>query len=193
MRRLLGRISDRELAERFGLTTGSVRAERLRRGIPAVTGDRRKIHRNRALARLLHRPTPELLAAGISKSTVGKLRKELGVAPPKARSAWNPLALAALGKKPDAQIAAELGLKASTVAAKRQKLGIHRSRKWTAAEEALLGTAPDAVIAQRLNRTRAAVQYHRLLAKQRRMKLAGRGQGQPGKKPPAASSRRRAK
>jgi transcriptional regulator with XRE-family HTH domain len=164
MVRQLGKVSDAKLAERFGLDKRRVSLERHRRGIPAVNGDLRKVRRSRALAKLLRRPTEEVCAvAGIHWRTVFKLREELGVAGPQRQSVWTPRVLAALGKKPDAQIAAELGLTEVYVARKRQERGLklRQLRWWTAAEEALLGTAPDAVIARRLKRTVESVAKRR--------------------------------
>jgi hypothetical protein len=165
MVRLLGKMSDREVAERLGLKERRVRFERFVRGIPAFNRVG-KIRRTPALVKLLRLRTSEVCAiTGICNSTVSKLRKEFGVPAPPPRSAWTPRALAALGKKPDALIAAELGLKEITVARKRQELGLQRLRSWTAAEEALVGTAPDAVIARRLHRSIEAVAKRRRLLK----------------------------
>jgi len=65
----------------------------------------------------------------------------------------------------DEDLAKRLGISTSKVKAKRQDEKIvsvvPAHRKWTAAEERLLGTLPDEVLAARLKRTRLAVLIHR--------------------------------
>ncbi len=71
--------------------------------------------------------------------------------------------LSRLGKVPDAEIAAELGIRPSTVAEKRGQRGIPPPlmRFWTPEEDALAGTLPDGEIAKKVGRSRNAVAHRR--------------------------------
>ena len=63
--------------------------------------------------------------------------------------------LARLGEVPDRVIAQELGASVKRVRSARRALGIEQysnNRPWTEAEQALLGTAPDRVIAEHIER-----------------------------------------
>lgn len=163
MLRWLGRVPDPEVAERFGIGVNAVILERKRRGIAPWKDDWR-IVRDRSIVPVLRLSTEEASRRlGIGRETVHQLRKHFGVPPPSRKRPWPPQVMARLGREPDEVIARELGVKVSTVARKRQQLGrLQRpTRRWTAAEEALLGTASDAEIARRIGRTVRAVEHRR--------------------------------
>jgi hypothetical protein len=160
--RLLGQVSDAEVGRRCGLATQTVRKVRLRHGIAAYRGRGFRIARTAELARLLRRPTKEVCrVAGIGKSTVGQLRKELGVPAPARPSAWTPRALARLGKVADAELARELGLRVETVAGKRRQRGLRQRWPWTPEELRQVGTEDDRAVARRLGRSVTAVKRRR--------------------------------
>ena len=67
-----------------------------------------------------------------------------------------------LGKATDAQVARRLGRSATSVKARRLRLGIAASRhRWTPGQDVLLGKYPDKTLARRLGCTVKAVQARR--------------------------------
>jgi hypothetical protein len=78
-----------------------------------------------------------------------------------------------LGRFTDAEVARKIGCPQYTVCKKRVKLGIparrpflSRYRKWTSAEDKLLGTMFDSEVSRRVNRSRPAI-----LARRKRQKI----------------------
>lgn len=159
---LLGREADAAIAARFGMHEETVRRRRLKLKIPPSRPEHRKIRRNRALRRLLDRPTAEITEVSSSAAVV--LRQELGVSPPPRRSRWTPSALRRLGRDDDEDIARDLGLSMHTVRQKRCSLGRRKrvTRAWTEEERALLAAiTDDEEAARRLGRTVRAIRHHR--------------------------------
>jgi hypothetical protein len=84
---------------------------------------------------------------------------------------WTPADDKLLSERPDAQIAALLGISKLAVKHRHHRLGIFlpgrkelpRPRPWQPGEDALLGTASDAQVAQRLERSTASVGRRRRL------------------------------
>jgi hypothetical protein len=131
--RLLGTVTDRELARRLGRTVLAVQARRVIRRIPSVL--------------------------------------------PTARH-WTPREDALLGTKTDAEVGRLLGRGATGVRRRRMLLHIRLNqwrvgnavaRKWTAAEEHLLGRLPDHDVAEQLGRS-----YHSVVARRRSLRRPAR-------------------
>lgn len=72
---------------------------------------------------------------------------------------WTQKELRLIGRRSDQELVQKFGRSLQAIVTKRSLLGIPRfigkgeSRPWTGEDEALLGTAPDNFIAQRLKRT----------------------------------------
>jgi hypothetical protein len=159
---LLGREADHVIAARFGMHDDTVRLRRLKLKIPPCHPEHRTLRRNRALRRVLERPTAEI--SEISSSAVVELRGELGVPSPPRRSRWTPSALRRLGRDEDEAIARDLGLSVHTVRLKRCSLGMVKrvARPWTEEDRALLAAiTDDAEAARRLGRTPKAIHHQR--------------------------------
>src|SRR5207245_7275324 len=109
------------------------------------------------------------LAAQLKRSvTAIQVRRALrGKAKPDPKyGPWTQEEDALLGSASDPQIAARIGRRAATVAARRKKLGIPHApvtpnNAWSASEDALLGTAKDAEVAHRLERPIGGVRGRR--------------------------------
>lgn len=142
MRKLLGRLSDAQVARRLEIGVKTVTRERRRLGIPPAGKVPRKVLLTPALRRLLARPTVEVVArTGLAPSAVFNLRRKLGVPAPPRRTRWTPEVIARLGRVPDAELAAELGLSVDTVKHRRSRLGIYKDgseRSWTPQEDSLV-------------------------------------------------------
>lgn len=97
---------------------------------------------------------------------MSRLRKTLGVT---KNSPWTPEVLAKLGRVPDNEIAALIGLARTTVARKRRALGrrIETRRLWTAAEDAVVRSTTIKDGAARTGRTEEAVMHRRRWLKRR--------------------------
>ncbi len=112
----------------------------------------------------------------IRRSAIRKRRVELGF----QRSGgsepeWTTEHDAMLGNMPDTEISAQTGIKAYWIRKRRSALGIETYQvpdtieamerrsphRWTARQEALLGTQPDPVIAEQLDLTPSNVTFHR--------------------------------
>ena len=111
---------------------------------------------------------------GIGRRFVWSKRRELGIparTEKEIEARWTPERLAQLGKVPDRQLAAEMGLTPAAVATFRERRGIARRRSkpgtrptrqpWTPERVRRLGTVPDETIAKEMGLTRAAVAAHR--------------------------------
>lgn len=164
MLRQLGKVADVAFAKKFGITENTVFLKRRELGVPPFRPRRAKVVRSRALRPLLALRLPEAVSkTGLGHSTIATLRSELGVpVPPRSRAA-TPWALSRLGKVPDERLAAELGLRPSTVRSKRRRMGIlkRRVRRWTAAEDRVVRALPAREAAAKLGRTHKAVLHRR--------------------------------
>lgn len=164
LQELLGKIPDTVLAKRYGVGEDTIYRQRRRLGVPPARPRPAKVIRSRALRPLLSlTPREAAQETGVGKSTLSRLRGELKVPVPPRRSAWSPRALARLGKVPDEVLAAELGLKRSTVQVKRLEMGIRKRtvHRWTKEEDRLVRRLSADQAAQRLGRTRKAVVHRR--------------------------------
>ena len=138
--KLLGALTDAQLARRFHRTESAVATRRRKRGIP--------------------KPDPV--------RSVGHRRAALGLPKPDSRfRTWTPEDEALLGTDLDKNIARKLNCDLSVVQLRRTRLGIRPFGRhfWSPPEISQLGTAPDEVIAQRLGRTVASVRVQRLRLK----------------------------
>jgi hypothetical protein len=131
----------------------------------------RRFRWTRALVRLLGtKPDRELAAhVGLSYTAVVLERRRRGIRPfvkRRPRIVWTESMLALLGTDTDRNVAAELRISEACVQSKRRLLGIpsFTGREygrpgfvWTKRALALLGTAPDRVVAQRLGLTGTSV------------------------------------
>lgn len=160
----LGQIPDAKLAELAGVSAVTIVAERQRRGIEAFRLRRADIEWTpEMIAQLGTAGDREVAQAlGISQTCVRRKRARLGIRPfhilprgPSRRFPWTAEDLALLGKLTDKEVAVRLGVTVTTVARRRQELGIPPSRpwangiQWTEEMVELLGTATDAEVAMR--------------------------------------------
>jgi hypothetical protein len=159
--RLLGKLPDREIAERAGVHPGTVANERRRRKIPAYSPHRPVEWTQERIALLGTASDRDVAAAlGIGHRSVFHKRRVLGIPPFKepvreemASFHWTPQALALLGKASDRAVARRLGISATTVFHKRLALGIPSYKPppkritWTAEMLGRLGRVPDVEIA----------------------------------------------
>lgn len=158
---LLGTMSDKETAEKLGLSITTIRTRRVVLGIPI-----------KQAPRIVHNKfnwTPEIEAQlgtmgdrqlaehlGVSRTHVTNRRKVLGIAPKdeavtsSLKFEWTPEMDALLGSTLDKVIAKQLGLSTTSVSKRRNILNIapyvHPTR-WSQDQDALLGTAPDTELA----------------------------------------------
>lgn len=172
-KRLLGTQSDLHLAKRWGISPGRIRRQRMALEIAAADGCRR-IDWTQVDPLLATHGSYEIEElTGVPEPSIRRRRRTLGIPSPKdprqPPRRWLRRDLRLLGKVPDQQIAQRLGCTGSTVAAKRQELGIPRYQPphhgWDNRAISLLGTAPDARIAQILGKRLAAVTKERLRRK----------------------------
>jgi DNA-binding CsgD family transcriptional regulator len=162
--KLLGEIPDAELAVKAGVSVSTVTTERQRRGIEAFKLHRRPIEwTSEMISRLGSTGDSEVARdLGISKGSVRRKRQGLGIQPfdlipcrVHQGVAWTAEQLALLGRLPDKAVAARIGVTVTTVARKRQELGISplwqpaRSIEWSDEMVLSLGRATDAEVARR--------------------------------------------
>jgi len=164
---LLGAMSDRQLAARLGVSRAAVALQRRRRQIPTFRPrppDR--VWSEEMLALLGQVPDPQAARRfRIPLAAVKKKRQRLGIPGPVDRGE----VLAAAGWRellalPSTEVRRRTGISWQTIRRLREQLGITppaASRRWQAAEIALLGTAPDAEVARQLGRSVAAVESRR--------------------------------
>jgi hypothetical protein len=165
MRAWLGRESDVKVARRLGVTPKAARRERLRLGIPSARPAPRKVIPSPALRPLLAGSgATAMKALGVGHDTLILLRRQLGVEV-RHRAEWTRRVLAKLGRVPDDQVAAELGIASSAVARKRSGMGIRKLREggWTPREDALVRKLPRAEAAARTGKSLSAVGKRRRL------------------------------
>lgn len=172
---LLGRISDRQVAKRAGVSLTCVVRARLRAGIPPAHPRRPPVKWTPEMLSVLGTDIDREVAAmlGVSKQTVRRKRTILGIpAYDRARShqpasQWPRRAVALLGTDTDARVARRLGVSPWAVCYQRQKRGIPafippaRPIRWTSRMVRLLGKVPDVTIATQLGVTIGAVAHRR--------------------------------
>jgi len=131
--RLLGTMTDAELAERAGVHPSTVAAERRRRGLTACHPRRPAVAWTEEMLARLGCASDASIAAELELEvgSVRRKRVQLGIpafAPATRESAfrWTPEALALLGTASDRDIARRLGVAHATVGAKRRELGVPR-------------------------------------------------------------------
>lgn len=178
--RLLGTVTDRELAKRAGLCIRAVSDERRRRKIPPFQSQGNDVRwTRRMIARLGHSPDSVVAAKlGIGRSSVAYKRRVLGIAPFKRGTTpvfrWPGWALRLLGKVSDAALAERLGVSATLVQTRRNALRISpfvpatRPVKWTPKMLAALDKSPDRAVARRFRITVMAVVRKRVELGKRR-------------------------
>jgi hypothetical protein len=160
---LLGTMSDEKLARKLGVSRDTVCRQRHLRNIPPFRSRRPDAQWTPAMLELLGKlPDPELAQRfGITVKAIKGKRRQLAIPCPVTWGAIVPTAtLRRLLGAPATEVRRRTGLGLHTIAELRRKLGIQArrlTRPWQDAEIALLGTAPDQEIAQRLGRTVSAV------------------------------------
>ncbi len=158
-----GKMSDREVARRFGICSNTVRRYRLNFGIPAY--DPRSTEAPIGLLEKLAIESNYQLAKefNIATSRVEALRTETGIQEPKLQrprfiplevGIWTDSAIAMLGTMPDPELADRLGVSRTPVKKMRKKLGIAAYKEpfpeITAEIAAEFGKVSDSSLAKRL-------------------------------------------
>lgn len=164
MVRQLGKVSDRRVAEELGIGEGTVRRERNRRGIPPLKADSWKVLRKPELRKLLRLQTNEVVRrTGLNEKTVRRLRSDLGMRQPGKVTAWTQEALSLIGRIPDEELAARLGLSVHTVRLKRNQAGIRFrvTHPWTEVEDDLVRRLSIEEAIGATGRTRKAIVHRR--------------------------------
>jgi DNA-binding CsgD family transcriptional regulator len=165
---LLGTMSDQQLARRLKRTPESVKTRRAAKGIPICDP---KKHRWTADDDKLLGLRPDAQVAmllRISVESVKHRRHQLRISLPgqertiSAPKPWRAEDDALLGTVSDQEIAQRLGRSATSVKARRTRLGIASNRHWwTPGQDVLLGKFPDEELARRLGRSLEAVRARR--------------------------------
>ncbi len=129
--KLLGKVSDAEVARRAGVVVSTVIHERWRRGIPPAFPQRPPVEWTDEMTSLLGTAIDREVAVelGIPMWSVAYRRKKLGIPPyceqpPKPPTFWTPQRDALLGTASDAAIAKKLRIKRGRVWFRRRALGI---------------------------------------------------------------------
>lgn len=164
LEKLLGRVPDRVVAQRAGLSMAPVVNERRRRGIPSFRPTGKRIEWTPQMIRLLGSASDRAVAAelGINHHSVFVERRRRGIRafgerphPGPEGFPWTKKTLGLLGTLSDRSLASKLGISASAVFIKRRELGIPghhkapRPIRWTKRMLATLGKEPDIAIARR--------------------------------------------
>ena len=175
VRKRLGTVPDRVIAEKAGITTRAVQKARSELGIepwkkPARTWLTADIEAR--LGTVQDRVIAE--EVGVTVNAVKTTRRNLGIkakgriphAEPQFGPWLTPELKARMGTVPDRVLAAEVGMCKGQVAVARRHFGIpsvlKRGRPWLTDEiRALLGTVPDSVVAKQVDRTNGAVAFAR--------------------------------
>jgi hypothetical protein len=116
-----------------------------------------------ALAGYIRATRSSDLRLPLSRTTLLKMRRALGIAPTRAPAQydfkWTPARLALLGTASDHAVGAMLGVAFSAVRDKRYALGVaaFKLQFWSVQRLVLLGTRPDRELAQQLGTTYLAV------------------------------------
>ena len=173
---MLGKIPDSAVAEKIGLTVGTVLKKRQKLGIAASRPAKSLEWSPAVIALLGNLPDREVARIfDMSPLSVYKKRLSLGIAcyarKSKSWHDWTKKELALLGKMPDGDVAKKTGINKASVAWKRRKLNISsyvqkRPKKlltdWTRRETALLGKMTDAEAAAKLDLAHSAVRRKRI-------------------------------
>ena len=167
----LGKVSDRSLADEFGILVHKIRRERIRRGIRAWQLVEWTSEQIAVLGTISDEQAAKVV--GVTNSAAFTKRVSLGIpafglSRKDCMYQWRAPAIRKLGKDSDAVIAEKLGVSSSVVFAKRESLGIPASRPtanprrpWTAHELSLLGKNPDTVVSEETKRGRRHVRAKR--------------------------------
>jgi DNA-binding CsgD family transcriptional regulator len=161
-------MSDQLLARRLKRTPESVKTRRAAKGIPICdpkkhrwTADDDKLLglRPDAQVAMLLRITVESVKHRRHQLRISLPGQERTIAVPKP---WRAEDDAMLGTVSDQEIASRLGRSATSVKARRTRLGIASNRHWwTPGQDVLLGKFPDEELARRLGRSIEAVRARR--------------------------------
>jgi hypothetical protein len=168
----LGKMPDRDIASRFGITCYAVSQKRLELGIPGVPGPKRKVKWTPKMLKDLRTMSGRAFER---RYRAGKLaarlkRKELGLPAPSERNRprFTPAMIALLGRRPDQRLARGFHMSLKQVRKMRLKLGIRTYKetfldnaKWPREALALLGTMSDEQVAKRLGTHRGCVSVKR--------------------------------
>ncbi|HWM94150.1 MAG TPA: hypothetical protein VN493_25560 [Thermoanaerobaculia bacterium] len=149
---LLGKRSDAEVAEKLGISKGTVAKKRTQLWIPA-SRLRRVYEWTEELLALLGKVSDRELArvSGFSVNSVRRKRSALGIRPGGRYGAVVPTpALVELLHEKSIDVKRRTGLSPTTIRLLRKKLGIERPRRWTPELVARLGREPDRKIAREL-------------------------------------------
>jgi hypothetical protein len=166
---LLGRLTDREVAEKLNRTLGGVRDRRKFLGKPAV-------HRGQAPLRMEREPRDHharLFAAksnrelhailGWSYKRIRTRRHQLaGGKVRKLQPEWTLEEDRLLGTKPDAVLARKYGRSVSAVRSRRGKKRIRLRVDWRPEDDRILGTRTDRQVAMLLGRSTNNVAWRRI-------------------------------
>jgi hypothetical protein len=195
---LLGTMSDQRLAARLHVSDSTVRRQRQRRGIPAFRRRSSDVAWTAEMLELLGRvPDPEVARRhGIPLKAVKTKRRQLGLRQPVG---WGALLdtpkLRQILSRPSSEVRRRTGIGWHTICQLRRRLGIEARpllRRWQPAELAMLGTAPDHQLAERLQRSVTAVRRRRralhLPRHGSRRDDARRGDAVPSPPDPSASN-----
>ncbi len=173
--RLLGQVSDSELAARFGVALTTVVKERRRRGIPAFRPPRPPVEWTPEMLELLGEASDRDVAAelGLAVHSVAYRRRALGIPAygatqlPPPDAFWTPTRRALLGTDVDGAVARRLGITRGRVCGKRNRLGIppfqprHPKVVWTRAMVRQLGRISDRRLADRFGIGEDTVRWER--------------------------------
>ena len=185
--KLLGTMSDYELARRKRLAVSTVAGERRRRGIPPFKPRRPAVEWTAERIALLGTDTDSKVAARLElhKMSIQRKRFSLGIPPYVGSGGWVPQAhdwtrreIGLLGTQPDRKVAELLGLSPATVMHKRQALGIPPCRRklppirWTKSMISLLGKVSDVEIGRRYR-----ISTHRVQRKRYALGIPGHVRG----------------
>jgi hypothetical protein len=164
---LLGTMSDRDFAERFGYDLNFVGGFRVRNAIPSFRERQQAFPWTPYRIKCLGKFSDHQLARrwGIAWWTVWEKRDALGIRARFSRSTWTQEMLRELPALTPAAAAAKFGLSIHQILKKRKAIGLYRGapRRFTPADDALLGTMSDAQVARQLGMLPASVSQRRRL------------------------------
>ena len=176
--RLLGTAPDRVVGRKVGRTFRSVQRRRSKLGMaPAVSAWTWTPEEERLLGTAPDRELARRFGRTPVAVQARRVIKRIPSALPTARR-WTPREDARLGTKTDAEVGRLLGRGVAGVRRRRRLLHIRlnqwrvgklMARKWTAAEERLLGRLPDHDVAEQLGRS-----YYSVVARRRSLRRPAR-------------------
>lgn len=146
--KLLGTMTDTELARKLGLAITTVGAKRRSLGIAGVTPSRGALVIPPPLKRKLGKWSDALIASklGVAGSTISNARRKLGIPAIMQANYLPPEADEFLGKMPDVAVAERFGVSRTCVGNRRAALGIARANIVRTPEPS--PTLPDEIVAQ---------------------------------------------